>query len=150
MDDLLDVMVLPPGDYWMTGLAAGYDLIASGAETLLARDFTVLVESTFTFVPLDGGPPQFHLDQVARLRALAGVIGARFDLVVLTASRAELLRRRQLTGRLWDCVVEGSARLHNKMGPQLGSVPIDTTALDLGRVVELAGRQLQLPAALAT
>jgi hypothetical protein len=135
MDDLLATLTIPPQDFWRTGLAAGYELLVADSEALLPAGFTVLVESTFTLVPLDdAAPPEFHLEQLQRLREVARAAGARFDLVALTASRTQLLRRRELTGRLWDSVVEGSARLHEEARPHLGDAVLDTSDMDIEAV----------------
>jgi hypothetical protein len=150
MDDLLATFTIAPDEYWPTGLAAGYDVLVAGAEALLARGFTVLVESTFTYVPLDGRRPEIHLEEIARLAEVARVAGARFDVIALTAARQELLRRRHETGRLWDSVVEGSARLHEEVAPQLGGVSLDTTALDIDAATRGVHDLLQLPAAATT
>jgi hypothetical protein len=146
MDELLASFTIEAEEYWRTGLAAGYDVLAAGADALLRRGFSVLVESTFTYIPLDGEPPEFHLEQVERLAEVAQAAGARFDLVVLSASRDELLRRRQATGRLWDEVIEGSARLHEEAAPRLGGRPLDTTSLDIEAATARAHGLLQ-PAA---
>jgi hypothetical protein len=146
MDELLDGFTISAEEYWTTGLAAGYDVLVAGSDALLGRGFTVLVESTFTYVPPDGSAPEFHLEQVERLAEMARAGGARFDLVVLNASREELLRRRHATGRLWDSVIEGTARLHQEAAPRLGGNSLDTTSIDIETATARAQQLLQ-PAA---
>jgi len=114
IDSIMRTLSIGDGDHWEDGLPVAYDVAAATAETLLLHDFTVLFDSTFTFVPSDGREGQWHAEQLRRLESLAGEVGAAVTVVRLRARLPELLRRRSLTGRLNDELVEEIWRLHER------------------------------------
>jgi len=143
MDDVLGQLTIPPAeDYWRVALEAGYDVLLASAEALLRRGFTVLLESTFTFVPLDDAPPELHARRIAELADVAVATGSDFDLVLLTATLPELIRRRGATKRLWDRVVEGSHQLHETFPGDGVQIRVDTTGQTPAAVAERLRRQL--------
>jgi hypothetical protein len=101
-------------EHWEHGLPVAYDIATTTAETLLLRDFVVLFDSTFTFIPFDGREGVWHGEQLDRLRHLSRAVGATISMVRLRAGLPELLRRRAGTGRLSDTIVEGIWDLHQR------------------------------------
>jgi hypothetical protein len=142
MDDVLETLTLPSDDYWARGLEIGYDVLIASAEALLRGGFTVLLESTFTFVPLDGSPAHLHGDRIDQLRAVAVRTGADFELLSVTADLPELLRRRGHTGRLWDSVVKGTHGLHQELARNSGASSVDTTRRSPADVAAILGEAL--------
>jgi predicted kinase len=112
IDKIMEMLSLGDLDHWEHGLPVAYDIAAAATETLLLHDFVVVFDSTFTFIPSDGREGQWHAEQLARLQQLGRKVGAPVAMVQLRASLPELLRRRALTGRLSDPIVEGVWKLH--------------------------------------
>lgn len=143
MDDVLDQLKIPPAeDYWRVALEAGYDVLVASAEALLRRGFTVLLESTFTYVPLDDASPELHVPRIAELANVAAATGSDFAVIHLTATLPELIRRRRVTERLWDRVVEGSHQLHEAFPGDHVRSQVDTTGQTPAGVAERVRRQL--------
>jgi chloramphenicol 3-O-phosphotransferase len=118
VDDVVETLEFgPASDKWREGIPVAYDVVAASAAELLSHGFLVMLESTFTYVPWEGTNGSFHADQLERLKAIAREAGAGFALVRLDVPVAELLRRRDQTGRLSPAVIEGIARLFDAAVP---------------------------------
>jgi len=127
VDDIIAGLNLGEEDLWEAGLPAAYDVAVASSEALLRRDFTVFVESTFTFVPSDGRPPTVHPEQLLRLIDMAEQTGAPWLVVRLTTTAEELARRQEATGRLDQTVVSGTWGLHRDW-----TLGVDAHELDTG------------------
>lgn len=139
IDPIVETLALVPRDRWAeaweVGLPVAYDVAEASVSILLEREITVMLESTLTFIPIDGRPPEFHADRLERFLALAARLGAEAHVFRVTAALDELVRRRALTGRLTDGVVEGTWRQHGGT-PIDGAVEVDTTAVDAGAATQ--------------
>jgi len=109
MDDFVTRLNLGAGDQWEDGLPVAYDAVIATAAVLLDRDFVVLLETTFTYVPSDLREPRFHDDQLRRFLARSEATA----LVHLRTPLEVLRERRSLSGRFTDAVVAGTSSLHD-------------------------------------
>lgn len=109
---LAHVLLRPPGDRWEQ-IPLAYELLVTEADLLLGRGWTVVIESTFTYVP-EQGSPQFHMDAIRRLREVAKAHHRPFLLAQLILNRDETLRRSRETGRLAPEIVAQTVALHDR------------------------------------
>lgn len=130
IDEIMSWLDLATGDHWEDGLPTAYDVAAKATDALLRRDFVVLLESTFTFIPDDDRPGQFHGDELARFVALGCERDAPVTVVRLAAELGELLRRQAETGRLHRGVIEGTWAAH-RAAVELNVPIIDIPTSDL-------------------
>jgi chloramphenicol 3-O-phosphotransferase len=123
-------------DQWRLGLPIAYDVAEATVDVLLRRGITVLLESTFTFVPVDDQPMQCHAARLEAMIEVARRLEVCAHVIHLMAAPEELLRRRATTGRLNDAVVEGTWTLHSQSVPRAGDalIEIDTTTCDVASV----------------
>lgn len=142
IDELVATLNLAPpdswGEHWRLGLPVAYDVASAHAEVLLRHGITVLLESTFTYISLDGGRGECHADRLDGFVQIGVQAGAEVRVVRLTADREELLRRRAATMRLSDLVVEGTWATHNACASDASSsfIEIDTTRRDAAAVAD--------------
>jgi hypothetical protein len=131
IDQIVKTFELGVVEPWEDALPAAYDVACVAAAALLRRDFVVVFDSTFTYVPVDGREPVFHEDQVTRLADVARDAETPLTLAHLSASLPELLRRRENTGRLTPAIIEGTHSLH------------ETVSLPVRPTLELATDELE-------
>jgi len=132
-------------EHWRIGLPIAYDVAEATVEVLLRRGVTVLLESTFTFIPVDDSPMECHADRFDRIIDVAQRLDLSVDVVRLMAAPDQLLRRRAGTGRLTDAVIEGTWTLHSACEPRSGEaalIEIDTTTRDVASVAQSVGALL--------
>lgn len=125
IDEIIAWLDLAADELWEHGLPAAYDVAAEATDALLRRDFVVLLESTFTFIPDDDRPAQFHDDQLARFVRIGRDREAPVTVVRFGADLDELLRRQAGTGRLHRGVVEGTWGQHS------ASIELDVPIVDV-------------------
>jgi len=146
IDEAIEGLDLEVEDRWEHGLHLAYEKAAAEAGELLGRGELVLFESTFTYVPPDNRPAQFHLHELERLIDLAAGLGTRVVVVHLFASLDDVAARRVETGRLTEEIVRITWQQHagrRLSHPEL--LQIDTSQLSPTEVVDqvwakLAGR----------
>lgn len=135
IDEIITWFEMGDRPLWEDGLSAAYDVAASTADRLLGHDFTVIVESTFTFVPEDNRPEQFHQDRLEQLLSVALERGAFCMVIRFRAGPEELMSRQSRTGRLNRAVVEGTWRLHrSELNADVPVREIGTEGLSLDEV----------------
>jgi hypothetical protein len=123
VDDLLSrTLVRPEGDPWQE-IPLAYELIERQASTLLGQGWLVIVESTFTHVPLEGGP-ELHEDVLSQMIELAERGGAAWALCQIVATLDLALTRRDETKRLSPEVVAGTVQLHERLELPAGTLKL--------------------------
>jgi predicted kinase len=112
VDDLLAMtLVQPRGDRWAE-IPLAYELIQRQIGLLLARGWFVVVETTFTYVPLKG-EPTFHWETLEQMVRLAEQHGAAWFLCQVEAPLELALQRSARSGRLPRQVVAATVELHD-------------------------------------
>jgi predicted kinase len=137
IDELMERSSLPLELRWEHGLTDTYDAAARQSIDLLTSGLVVFYESTFTYIPPDERPPQFHLDQLHRLLGLAREAGAAQLVVQLTTTSSELERRRSGTQRLDSVIVAETWRQHSSARLQVESLlRLDTSRLSAAEAAD--------------
>jgi hypothetical protein len=135
VDDIVErVLIRASGDVWGQAPLA-YELLCSQLRILLEHGWFVLIESTFTYVPLEGDP-EFHAEALSRLVAEAATRNAPAWIGQLTAPSDVILARAERTDRLSLDIVEGTIALHKSVEFPLAPLVIDTSRLDPARAAE--------------
>jgi hypothetical protein len=142
IDDIMSWFETGDAELWEHGLPAAYDVAAAACTALIERKVVVIFESTFTFIPSDGRPPQFHEQQLHRFVGIADERSVPWVVVRLGADLPELLRRQTSTRRLSPTVIEGTWLQHGSTLAVGGAVhDVNTSALTAedvaSRVVDL-------------
>jgi len=126
VDKVIDeTLVRPPGNPWRE-IPLAYELLRPQVELLLRRGWSVILESTFTFVP-DAGEPELHLDQLEALLHLADRLSRPSQVVQLMPGRETVRERAGTTGRLDPGVVARTLDLH-----EAATLPPETMKLEDG------------------
>jgi tRNA uridine 5-carbamoylmethylation protein Kti12 len=135
IDDLVNRSGAAGLEDWEARLPTAYDEAIDRVKSLLREGQSVVFESTFTFVPLDGRPAQFHVEPLVELQQTARDADASFAVVRLAATLPEVLRRRSSTGRLSPEVVRGTWLQHRDLytGPD-AAAEITTDTLTASEV----------------
>lgn len=100
IDETIEEIDLPANELWERGLPAAYSRAIETAAALLHDGALVLFESTFTYVPPDNRPGQFHREEIERLLEVADREDADVLIVHLRASVDDLVERRNASQRL--------------------------------------------------
>jgi hypothetical protein len=124
IDLVLDhTLVRSAGDRW-ENIPLAYELSRAQFRPLLRRGWTVIFESTFTYVPPDG-EPQFHTGEIERTLAAAREESAAALLVQLSVDGDEAARRAAVTGRLDPTIVRATIALHEGVSLPDGTLRIE-------------------------
>jgi hypothetical protein len=124
IDLVLDhTLVRPVADRW-ENIPLAYELSRAQLRPLLSRGWTVIFESTFTYVPADA-EPQFHRAEVERTLAAAAEESAAALVVQLSVDAEEATRRASTTGRLDPEIVRATIALHERAALPDGTLRID-------------------------
>lgn len=146
IDEVIETVDLPPEELWEQGLADAYEAAAVRTAELLAAGSRVLYESTFTYVPPDQRPTEFHHGELLRLAEVAARAGARFLVVQLMASTEDVALRRQQSGRLDGEIVAETRRQHVRVDLGVHDLlKLDTTRLSPDEAAEMVMQLLASP-----
>lgn len=125
VDDTLDhVLVRPTANPWKE-IPLAYDLLETQTDILLGRGWTVVLESTFTYVP-EQDPPEFHHHAIRDIVATAERRGVRHLITHLTLDSADAMRRAENTGRLPPEIVAQTVALHEVAAMPAPSIQLST------------------------
>lgn len=105
---------LPEADLWDQGLPLAYAVAVTEAEKLLARGMLVFFESTFTYIPPQPRPPEFHDAQLRRVVEVSERLGGNTAVLQLVATREDVSDRLRASGRLPATIVLETWRLHTE------------------------------------
>jgi predicted kinase len=150
IDATIEVIEIEEVDRWEHGLHIAYEEAAGEAGDRLARGEVVFFESTFTYVPPDSRPAQFHLHELERLVDLAEGLGAGVTLVHLFAGLDDVAARRAESGRLTEEIIRTTWHQHadrNLARPAV--LQINTSQLSIGQVADRVWTELVKRAQLA-
>jgi predicted kinase len=143
IDDVIERLDFDSEDRWEHGLHLAYDQAASTTARLLAEEMLVLFESTFTYIPPDGRPGQFHLHELERLLAVASDVGAGRVVVRLVASTKDVAARRDTSGRLSEDIVLKTWQQHEKQAlAGIRTITIDTSEVSSGEAIDRLCREI--------
>ena len=129
VDDVLERTLVRPRSHMWKEIPLAYELLEPQVATLLARGWTVVFESTFTFVP-DDGEPAFHGDRLAALVARAAELCVASIVVQVLASRETLDGRARRSERLDPTIVRHTDVLHQNAALPAGSLRIISEQAD--------------------
>jgi len=130
-------------DRWEHGLHLAYEKAAAEVGGQVARGKVVFFESTFTYVPPDSRPSQFHLHELERLVDLALDLGASVALIHLFAGLDDVTQRRVESGRLTENIVRTTWGQHADIEfARPDALRIDTSGLSPTEVANYAWREL--------
>ncbi|MGC1166684.1 MAG: AAA family ATPase [Solirubrobacterales bacterium] len=125
VDGTLDhVLVRPTADPWQE-IPLAYDLLETQIDILLGRSWTVVLESTFTYVP-EQGPPEFHHHAIRAMVAIAERRGVRHLVAHLTLDSTDAMRRAEDSGRLSPEIVAQTVALHEAAAMPAPSIKLST------------------------
>lgn len=124
VDKVLDEQLRTRGEIWDL-IPLAYELLQPQVETLLEREWLVIYESTFTYVP-KAGRPEFHRDALSRLASACTRTGARLLTVQLSVDEPVALARRDETQRLPAAVVTRTAALHREASMPKGTLRLNS------------------------
>lgn len=111
VDDVIaQTLTRPTGDRWEE-IPLAYDLIQRQIDPLLDRGWLIVVETTFTYVPLEG-EASFHREALDAMIGLAERRGAPWFLFQVKAPLELALRRSEQDGRLPAQVIAATVELH--------------------------------------
>lgn len=136
IDDIVGSLYIGEEWPWEEGLPIAYEVAAATLDVALGHGFTVLYESTFTYVPVDGSAPTLFRDELTRIAAIARGHDAQLHVVELRAGLGVVKARRAATGRLSDDLIEQIWELFDSRGV----APPSATRIEAGEAspVELA------------
>jgi chloramphenicol 3-O-phosphotransferase len=132
VDKVLGEQLRPRGEIWEL-IPLAYELLRPQVETLLRREWLVIYESTFTYVP-KAGSPEFHRDALSRLASACARTGARLLIVQLSVDDPVALSRRDATQRLPAAVVTHTAALHRKASMPKGTLRLNSGTASPGEL----------------
>lgn len=138
VDDILEhTFTGPPGDRW-SQIPLAYELLRPQVRTLLTRNWFVVFESTFTYIP-QSEAGQFHRKQLLQLLQSAKRCNAPSLVIQLATNEATVRDRVRRTGRLPQEIVEVTAQLH-----QAASLPPNSLRIvaDTSSPAEIANQVL--------
>jgi hypothetical protein len=112
VDQLInETLVHPLGDPWRE-IPLAYELLRPQVKILLCRGWSVVLETTFTFVP-EYGEPEMHLDQLEAFLRITDCLSLPSQVVQLLPDRQTVRKRAAATGRLDLAIVAKTLDLHD-------------------------------------
>jgi chloramphenicol 3-O-phosphotransferase len=111
VDDILETTIAKPSGSIWAEIPLAYDLLKPQLAMLLDRDWFIVLESTFTYVPTDGAG-QFHATQLSQMINVARRCAAPWLLIQLATEDTVTRKRSDRTGRLPSDIVEKTIELH--------------------------------------
>lgn len=130
-------------DRWEHGLHLAYEKAAAEVWNQVSRGKIVFFESTFTYVPPDKRPSEFHLHELERLVDLALNLGVNVTLIHLFAGLDDVTRRRDESGRLTENIVRTTWRHHaEREFARPDVLRVDTSELSSTEAADYAWREL--------
>jgi hypothetical protein len=138
IDEIMSWLSFGREDQWKVGLPIAYDVARAACRTLLDRDFVVLLESTFTYIPRDDRAPEFHSHELLRFVDVARQAGAACIVLRLRANKQDVLHRNALTERWPQALVEAIWNEHEReLAVSAPTYDIDTSESDAQTVAGL-------------